>query len=43
MKRMSAVTAAALGASVALLPAHAVAQTPDYWQLSDWWRFGATL
>ena len=34
---------AALCASAALLPTCAVAEPPDSWQLSDSWRFGATL
>jgi hypothetical protein len=43
MKRMLVATAAALCASAALVPVHAVAQTPDDWQLSDSWRFGAAV
>lgn len=43
VKRILVVTAAALWASAALLPGHAIAQTPDYWQLSDSWRFGAAV
>ena len=43
MKRLIAIGGAALCASVALLPTGAGAQTPDPWQLSDSWRFGATL
>ena len=36
-------TAATFLASAALLPVAAGAQTQDSWQLSDSWRFGATL
>ena len=43
MKRRTAFTGMALCASVALLPARAVAQTADTWQLSDSWRFGVSL
>jgi len=35
--------AAALCASAAVAPVHAAAQTPDYWQLSDSWQFGAAI
>ena len=43
MTRMLVVAAVALCASAAVLPRHAVAQTPDDWQLSDSWRFGAAV
>ena len=43
MKRMIAIAAATLSAAAGLLPASAAAQTPDSWQLSDSWRFGASL
>ena len=43
MKRTVLTRIAALGAFAALMPAGAIAQTPDSWQLSDSWRFGATL
>jgi hypothetical protein len=43
MKRTLATAVAGLCASAALLPSCADAQTPDSWQLSESWRFGATL
>ena len=43
MKRRIALTGVALCVSAALLPARAVAEPPDSWQLSDSWRFGVVL
>jgi hypothetical protein len=43
VKGINAIAVAALCASGALLPTCAVAQKTDPWQLSDDWRFGATL
>ena len=43
MERRIANIGAALCASAALLPTCAVAESPDSWQLSDSWRFGATF
>ncbi|MEO8740196.1 MAG: hypothetical protein ABI537_10915 [Casimicrobiaceae bacterium] len=42
-KRSKIIAAATLGACMAISPARALAQAVDSWQLSDSWRFGATL
>lgn len=43
MKRMLVIIAAVVCACAAATPRHAVAETPDYWQLSESWRFGAGI
>jgi hypothetical protein len=43
VKRVFTIVAAALGASAALLPASAAAQTVDSWKLSDAWRFEGSI
>ena len=43
MKARFAIAVAVACASTALSPGRAVAQTRDTWQLSDDWRFGATI
>jgi hypothetical protein len=43
LTRIPLLAAVALCASAAAAPGHAVAGTPDDWQLSDSWRFGAGI